>query len=46
VEDLIVMIRSGKEGGPPAALITKKGETQRVRDVVEGIRQAGRNDLL
>ncbi|GHV94833.1 mannose-1-phosphate guanylyltransferase [Spirochaetia bacterium] len=46
VEDLIVVIRSGKDGSPPVALITKKGETQRVRDVVEQIRKAGRKELL
>ncbi|MDR1909243.1 MAG: mannose-1-phosphate guanylyltransferase [Spirochaetaceae bacterium] len=45
VEDLIVVIRSGKNG-PPAALIAKKGETQRVRDIVEQLRSAGREDLL
>ncbi|GHU03691.1 hypothetical protein FACS1894147_07990 [Spirochaetia bacterium] len=46
VEDLIVVIRSGKDGGPPAALIVKKGETQRVKDIVEQIKKAGRTDLL
>jgi mannose-1-phosphate guanylyltransferase/mannose-6-phosphate isomerase len=46
VDDLIVVIRSGKDGSPPAALITRKGETQRVRDIVEQIKQAGRTDLL
>jgi len=46
VEDLIVVIRSGKDGTPPAALITKKGKTQLVRDIVEKIRQSGRTDIL
>jgi mannose-1-phosphate guanylyltransferase/mannose-1-phosphate guanylyltransferase/mannose-6-phosphate isomerase len=46
VEDLIVVIRSGKDGEPAAALITKKGETQYVRDIVEQIKQAGRSELL
>lgn len=46
VEDLIVVIRSGKDGAPPAALITKKGETQRVKDIVEQIKKAGRTELL
>jgi mannose-1-phosphate guanylyltransferase/mannose-1-phosphate guanylyltransferase/mannose-6-phosphate isomerase len=46
VKDLIVVIRSGKNGGPPAALITKKGETQYVRDVVEQIKKAGKGGLL
>jgi mannose-1-phosphate guanylyltransferase len=35
VDDLIVVIRSGKEGSPPAALVTRKGKTQLVRDIVE-----------
>jgi mannose-1-phosphate guanylyltransferase/mannose-1-phosphate guanylyltransferase/mannose-6-phosphate isomerase len=45
-EDLIVVIRSGKDGSPQAALITKKGETQHVREIVEQIKKAGRTDLL
>ncbi|MDR2159155.1 MAG: mannose-1-phosphate guanylyltransferase [Treponema sp.] len=45
-EDLIVVVRSGRDGGPPAVLIARKGETQRVRDIVEQIRQAGRTELL
>jgi mannose-1-phosphate guanylyltransferase/mannose-1-phosphate guanylyltransferase/mannose-6-phosphate isomerase len=46
VEDLIVVIRSGKDGSPPVALITKKGKTQLVRDIVEKIKQSGRTDIL
>jgi mannose-1-phosphate guanylyltransferase/mannose-1-phosphate guanylyltransferase/mannose-6-phosphate isomerase len=46
VEDLIVVIRSGKDGSPPTALIAKKGETQGVRDIVEQIKAAGRTELL
>jgi mannose-1-phosphate guanylyltransferase/mannose-1-phosphate guanylyltransferase/mannose-6-phosphate isomerase len=46
VEDLIVAVRSGKDGGAPVVLIAKKGETQGVRDIVEQIRAAGRTDLL
>jgi len=46
VEDLIVVIRSGKDGSPPSALITKKGKTQFVRDVVKKIKQSGRTDIL
>jgi mannose-1-phosphate guanylyltransferase/mannose-6-phosphate isomerase len=46
VEDLIVTVRSGKDGSPQAVLIAKKGETQRVRDIVEQIKAAGRKDLL
>ena len=44
--DLIVVIRSGKDGSPPVALITRKGETQRVREIVEQIKQAGKTELL
>jgi len=46
VEDLIVVIRSGKNGENPAALITRKGQTQKVRDIVEQIKLQGKNDLL
>jgi mannose-1-phosphate guanylyltransferase/mannose-1-phosphate guanylyltransferase/mannose-6-phosphate isomerase len=46
VEDLIVVIRSGKDGSSPAALITKKGRAQLVRNVVEQIKQSGRTELL
>jgi mannose-1-phosphate guanylyltransferase/mannose-6-phosphate isomerase len=46
VEDLIVVVRSGKNGSPPAVLISKKGETQRVRTIVEKIKTAGRTELL
>jgi mannose-1-phosphate guanylyltransferase/mannose-1-phosphate guanylyltransferase/mannose-6-phosphate isomerase len=46
VEDLIVVIRSGKEGSPPAALITKRGKTQLVRDIVEKIKQSDKTDIL
>ena len=45
-EDLIVVIRSGKDGSPASALITKKGRTQQVRHAVEMIKKAGRKDLL
>jgi len=46
VEDLIVVIRSGKDGSPPSALITRKGKTQLVRDIVEKIKQSDRKDIL
>jgi len=46
VEDLIVVIRSGKKGEPAVALITGKGRTQKVREVVEQIKKDGRKDLL
>jgi mannose-1-phosphate guanylyltransferase/mannose-1-phosphate guanylyltransferase/mannose-6-phosphate isomerase len=46
VENLIVVIRSGKDGAPPSALITQKGKTQLVRDIVEKLRQSDREDIL
>jgi mannose-1-phosphate guanylyltransferase/mannose-1-phosphate guanylyltransferase/mannose-6-phosphate isomerase len=46
VDDLIVVIRTGKDGLPCAALIAKKGETQRVRDIVAQIKQAGKTEIL
>jgi mannose-1-phosphate guanylyltransferase/mannose-1-phosphate guanylyltransferase/mannose-6-phosphate isomerase len=46
VEDLVVVIRSGKDGGPASALIARKGETQRLKVIVEQIKAAGRTDLL
>jgi mannose-1-phosphate guanylyltransferase/mannose-1-phosphate guanylyltransferase/mannose-6-phosphate isomerase len=46
VQDLIVAVRSGRDGGPPTVLIVKKGETQRVREIVEQIRAAGKTELL
>jgi mannose-1-phosphate guanylyltransferase/mannose-1-phosphate guanylyltransferase/mannose-6-phosphate isomerase len=46
VEDLIVVIRSGKDGKGASALITRKGQTQNVRNIVEQIKKAGRKDLL
>jgi mannose-1-phosphate guanylyltransferase len=46
VENLIVRVRSGKDGGLPLVFIAQKGETQRVREIVEQIRAAGRTELL
>jgi mannose-1-phosphate guanylyltransferase/mannose-1-phosphate guanylyltransferase/mannose-6-phosphate isomerase len=46
VEDLIIIIHSGKNGVPSLALITRKGQTQKVRDIVEQIRNSGNIDLL
>jgi mannose-1-phosphate guanylyltransferase/mannose-1-phosphate guanylyltransferase/mannose-6-phosphate isomerase len=46
VDDLIVVIRSGKDGSPPVALITRKSKTQLVRDIVEKIKQSDRTDIL
>ena len=46
VEDLIVVIRSGKNGQPAAALITRKGQTQKVKDIVEQIKKAEKTEIL
>jgi mannose-1-phosphate guanylyltransferase/mannose-1-phosphate guanylyltransferase/mannose-6-phosphate isomerase len=46
VSDLIVVVRSGRNGGVPSVLIAQKGETQGVRDIVEQIKAAGKTDLL
>ena len=46
VNDLIVVIRSGSGGNAPAILISKKGETQGLREIVEDIKAAGRDELL
>jgi mannose-1-phosphate guanylyltransferase/mannose-1-phosphate guanylyltransferase/mannose-6-phosphate isomerase len=45
-ENLIVAVRSGKNGGPGSVLVTKRGETQHVREIVAQIRAKGRNELL
>lgn len=46
VKDLIIVVRSGKDGSPPAVLISKKGETQAVREIVQEIKANGRTELL
>jgi mannose-1-phosphate guanylyltransferase/mannose-6-phosphate isomerase len=46
VEGLIVSLRSGRDGSPPSLLITKKGESQRLREIVDQIKAAGRTELL
>ncbi|GHU61987.1 hypothetical protein FACS189445_4560 [Spirochaetia bacterium] len=46
VEDLIVAVRAGKDGGPGSVLIAKKGATQGVKGIVEQIKAAGRTELL
>jgi mannose-1-phosphate guanylyltransferase/mannose-6-phosphate isomerase len=46
VDNLIVVVRDGMNGEPPAVLITKKGETQRVKELVELIKSSGRHTLL
>lgn len=45
-EDLVVAVRSGKNGGNGAILISKRGETQKVREIVEQIKTKGRTELL
>jgi len=46
VEDLIIVIRSGNDGKDPVALITKKGRTQNVRDIVEQLKKNAKTGLL
>ncbi len=46
VEDLIVVVRSGADGGPPAVLVCKRGESQGMRSIVDKIKGSGRIDLL
>ena len=46
VDDLIVVVRGGANGEPSVVLITKKGETQRVKELVELIKSNGRHKLL
>jgi mannose-1-phosphate guanylyltransferase/mannose-1-phosphate guanylyltransferase/mannose-6-phosphate isomerase len=45
-EDLIVVVRSGKHGESASVLISRKGETQKVRKIVEQIKAQGHNELL
>ena len=44
VEDLIVVVRTRAEG--KSILISKKGESQGIKDIVEEIKAKGRSDLL
>ena len=46
VDDLIVVVRSGKDGRAASVLIAKKGETQAVKDITEQIKLAGKKNLL
>ncbi len=46
VNDLIVVVRSGKDGSPASVLISQKGKTQKVKDIVEQIKAGGRKELL
>jgi mannose-1-phosphate guanylyltransferase len=45
-DDLIVVVRSGKDGSVPSVLIAKKKETQAVSAIVEQIKSKNRTDLL
>ncbi|MDR1219955.1 MAG: mannose-1-phosphate guanylyltransferase [Treponema sp.] len=45
-DDLIVVVRSGKDGAAPSVLIAKRGATQAVSAVVEQIKAKNRSDLL
>jgi mannose-1-phosphate guanylyltransferase/mannose-1-phosphate guanylyltransferase/mannose-6-phosphate isomerase len=45
-EDLIIVIRSAGEGLKPVALIAKKGETQKIRNIVEQIKEQDIEGLL
>ncbi|MDR0556867.1 MAG: NTP transferase domain-containing protein [Treponema sp.] len=45
-DDLIVIVRSGKDGSAPSVLIAKRGATQAVSAVVEQIKKENRSDLL
>lgn len=46
VENLIVVIRNGKDGKPAAALITRKGHTHEVRNVIELIEKSDKTEIL
>ncbi|MDR0599265.1 MAG: mannose-1-phosphate guanylyltransferase [Treponema sp.] len=46
VEDLIVVIRAGKNGEPGSALISKRGRSQHVREITARLKEEGRLDLL
>jgi mannose-1-phosphate guanylyltransferase/mannose-1-phosphate guanylyltransferase/mannose-6-phosphate isomerase len=46
VEDLIVAVRSGADGSPPSVLICRRGESQKVKEIVDAVKASGRTDLL
>ncbi len=46
VNDLIVVVRSGKDGTPASVLISQKGKTQKIKEIVEQIKEQGRKELL
>jgi mannose-1-phosphate guanylyltransferase/mannose-1-phosphate guanylyltransferase/mannose-6-phosphate isomerase len=45
-DGLIVVARAGKAGAAPVILIAKKGETQKVREIVAQLKAAGKTELL
>ena len=46
VEDLIIAVRSGINGGPGSVLVAKKGKTQQIREIIEQIKEQKREELL
>ena len=46
VEDLIVVVRSGADGSPASVLVCRRGESQKVKNIVDLIKADGRPDLL
>jgi len=46
VDDLIVVVRSGADGSPPSVLVCRRGESQKVKNIVDQIKSGGRPDLL
>jgi mannose-1-phosphate guanylyltransferase/mannose-6-phosphate isomerase len=46
VDDLIVVVRSGKDGNPASVLISQKGKSQQVKNIVEEIKKQERTELL
>jgi len=46
VEDLIIVIRTKNDGKDAVALITRKGRTQKVRDIADQLKKAGKIELL
>jgi len=46
VDDLIVVVRSGADGSPPSVLVCRRGESQKVKNIVDQIKSGGRSDLL
>jgi mannose-1-phosphate guanylyltransferase/mannose-1-phosphate guanylyltransferase/mannose-6-phosphate isomerase len=46
VEDLIIVVRSGADGSPASVLVCRRGESQKVKNIVDLIKADGRPDLL